>query len=293
VIVVTGFGRVVLDGDEAPSRCDPTPFLRSRKTRKYLGLQDDMAVVSAGSAADMAGLGRNLGERAGLYVAVGYIPFHAADIDPVLEGSLQEGQFSMQRFSSDGYLRAHPLTAFRCLPNMPAYHVSQSLDVQGPYFVTYPGPAQFHQAAELACQALASGEIDVALVGGVAAQKNFLVEHHYGRIPAPVSASKLRDASAFLVLEEHTRAAARGARAHCCFESLSMAYTPFDPASAWPTPASETHVDGDRISPDGELGAAALAVLVADFAASGHRRLEHFIRSRDGISARSVWSKAA
>ena len=40
-----------------------------------MGVQDDLAVVAAGQAAASAGLGNALGERAGLYLSVGYLPF--------------------------------------------------------------------------------------------------------------------------------------------------------------------------------------------------------------------------
>ena len=38
--------------------------------------------------------------------------------------------------------------------------------------VNYPGPGQFYLALEAAAAALADGTIDVALVGGVAHQRN-------------------------------------------------------------------------------------------------------------------------
>ena len=65
-VVLTGLGHVL----GAP--CDPRPFLRVRKNRKFMGLQDDLAVVAAGRALESAGLAdATLGERAGLNLAVG------------------------------------------------------------------------------------------------------------------------------------------------------------------------------------------------------------------------------
>jgi len=177
-----------------------------------MGIQDDLAVVAAGRALAQAGLGNTLGERAGLYAAIGFIPFDQAEIDRVVAASLDEqGDFSMAKFSAEGIARAHPLLTFRCLPNMPAYHVSVSFDVQGPYLVGYPGPGQLHQAIEEAVFALAQGEIDCALVIGVAHQRNFLVTHHFARIDRPVDAARLRDAGTCLVLEREDSARARGA----------------------------------------------------------------------------------
>ena len=46
-----------------------------------MGPQEALAVVAAGRALESAGLaGKALGERAGLYLAVGYIPFEAQDL---------------------------------------------------------------------------------------------------------------------------------------------------------------------------------------------------------------------
>ena len=290
---VTGTGRVLL-GPEEPG-CDPTPWLRERKTRKFLGLQDDMAVVAAGRAVTQAGLGRSLGERTGLYLAVGWIPFQWDDIRAVYEASIEDGRFSMGRFAGGGYERAHPLLTFRCLPNMPAYHVSSSFDVQGPYLVSYPGPGQLYTVLDAACRALDTGAVDRALVGGVAAQRNFLVEHHYGRLERPVPASRLRDAAALLVLERAEDARARGAPVLCHLEAIETRYEPFDPRTTMPDADERLHAD-DLVLPDeGELGAASLPHAVSAWlgAPGASDRLTHRLRSRDGVIATSTWRRAS
>jgi hypothetical protein len=181
---------------------DPSRFLKSKKSRKYMGLQDDLAVLAAGEAIARAGLTTPLGPRVGLYMAVGHIPFQEKDILPVLEASLDDaGEFDVLRFSRVGYPKANPLLTFRCLPNMPAFHVSVNFGVEGPYFVTYPGLPAFYDALEEACVALRRERIDVALVGGVAHQDNFLVRHHFARrAPAGEAPEALADGAAFLVL---------------------------------------------------------------------------------------------
>src|SRR5579864_7461334 len=90
-VVVTGLGHVVIGPGDPP--CDPMPYLKVKKLRKYMGVQDDLAVVAAAKALESAGLlartaSEGLGERTGLYLAVGYIPFERADLDPLLEASL-------------------------------------------------------------------------------------------------------------------------------------------------------------------------------------------------------------
>ena len=73
-IAITGLGHVVRS--EA-AEVDPLPFLKTPKLRKYMGLQDDLAVVAAASALHSAGLAaEGLGERTRpLLEVMGYIPF--------------------------------------------------------------------------------------------------------------------------------------------------------------------------------------------------------------------------
>lgn len=283
--VLTGAGQVVLAAGEV---CDPLPFLRSRKSRKFMGMQDDLAVVAAGRALASAGL-TSLGERAGLFLAVGYIPFHEDDIGPVLEASMTEDgapdrRFDVRRFGAGGFQKAHPLLTFRCLPNMPAYHVSACFDVQGPYLVTYPGAAELYGMLEEAVFALESGAIDVALVGGVAAQSNFLVRHHFARITPPLH--ELRDVAAVLVLESRAHA---GARARGALEAITSTYVPPDLATyATPPAATVEHLDGAPLEPG--LGPAALAVGLARKLEAGHKgALQHELVSSAGIRASSTW----
>ena len=283
-VILTGAGAVLLAEGET---CDPLPFLRSRKSRKFMGTQDDLAVVAAGRALASAGLSASqLGPRAGLFLAVGYIPFLAEDIGPVLAASMTEDRFDVRRFGDGGFQKAHPLLTFRCLPNMPAYHVSACFDVQGPYLVTYPGPAELYAALEEAAYALASGQVDVALVGAVAAQSNFLVRHHFARIEPPLEARDLRDVAAVLVLESRAHA---GTRARGALEALESCYAPPDLAS-YATPRAPTveRLDGTTLDPG--FGPAALALALARKIEEGHSgSLHHELASSGGVRASSTW----
>lgn len=285
-IVATGIHDVVLDAGEP---CDPTPYLRERKARKYLGLQDALAVVAAGRAIERAGLaGRLPGARTGLYLAVGYIPFLEKDVLPVLEGSLDaEGRFSLPRFAADGYTRAHPLLAFRCLPNMPAYHVAASFAIEGPYMVVYPSAGELYLALEEAAYALEAGDVDVALVLGVAHQRNFLVEHHMGRVEPPVPAGALRDVAAAVVLETRASASGRGARALAELAEIRVAYAPFDPVRE--TPRASERCSAAEGGAGLELGPAAPLVALSRALAAGRSEVVHEVEGRDGIRARGVW----
>lgn len=289
-IVITGAGHALLSRgartahEDAAS--DPTPFLRVRKSRKYMGLQDELAVVAAGRALRRAQLPSALGRSVALFVAVGYIPFRTEDADPVLAGSLDErGEFSLRRFGEDGYTRANPLLTFRCLPNMPAYHVSVNFDVQGPYLVTYPGPAQLYAALEDAVSTLDEARAELALVGAVAHQRNFLVEHHFSRLRPRVPPEALRDVGAMLVVETEAHAVARGAPILARLEAMSTSYQPPDVLEADVTPR-ET-IEGVAV-PEGDLGPALLPTALSMAGGSGGV-LRHALESRDGVSARSEW----
>ena len=287
MIVVTGASSVAL-GPMDPPTLDPSACLRSKKTRKFMGTQDDLAVLAAAGALAQAGLtAEALGERAGLFAVVGYIPFNREDIDPVLANSLEGEHFSMARFSAGGFQRAHPLLTFRCLPNMPAFHVSANFNVQGPYFVSYPGVGQVYTALEEARAELDSGRIDIALAFGVAHQRNFLVQHHFSRVEPPEAPDTLWDAGACVILERAEHATGRGARARAELVELTQRYTPHSAISEQ-TPQRE-QATGVPLR-EGARGPASLFTLLFDALAKGHSgEVVHTVDTRDHLSAQSRW----
>lgn len=273
--LVTGLGQVT-------GACDVRPHLVNPKLRKFMGPQDALAVTAAARALEAAGR-PPLGERAGLFIAVGHLPFEQEDIDRLLEGSLQDGAFSMPAFAEGGYHAVNPLVTFRCLSNMPAFHASVNFDLQGPYFVTYPGPGQLYAALDEACAALDEGRVDLALVLGVAHQQNFLVQHHARRLTPPQDGARLVDAAGCLVLEREgspRRPLARLLR-------RSLAYAPVHPFE-------ESRAPAERFSPavdlPGDLGAASLPVALA-LAPPGP--FEHEVHTRDGHRGASAWERLA
>ncbi|MDH5492094.1 MAG: hypothetical protein OEY14_09075 [Myxococcales bacterium] len=296
VAVLTGAGHIVLGPGGSEEEADPIPYLRDRKSRKYMGLQDEMAVVAAGRALHRAGLEAPLGEDVGLFLAVGLIPFRYADIQRVVEASLVDDHFSLERFASEGYARARPLIAFRCLPNMPAHHVSANFDLQGPYLVAYPGAGQLYQALDAAMDAIGSGRIEIALVGGVAHHHNFLVRHHFARLLPPVPAERLRDAAAFLVLEGAEAASRRGAPILARLEAKELRYERFDPRVALPAGAESLRLGASDIPTirtlyEGlELGPASLPAALSEALETPGFTLDHALHARDGVVASSRWT---
>jgi hypothetical protein len=268
--------------------CDPKPFLRARKLRKFMGRQDDLAVVAAGRALESASLAPPLGERCGLFMAVGYIPFDADEIGRLLDASADGRQFSMTRFAANAFGAVSPLLTFRVLPNMPAFHVSLNFDIQGPYAISYPGIGQFYVVLEEALAALESKAVDVALVGAVADQRNFLVEHHFSRIAPPVDASDLVNAAAFMTIERAVDADARGVPARARLTSYRLEYTPVDPFSE-SVPVECVIRDGACVGERRHFGPVSLAVALAE---TKRGRLTHEARTRDAFRGESTWEIA-
>jgi hypothetical protein len=235
---------------------DPLPYMKSPKMLKFMGKQDRMAVVAASRAVQKAGV-HSL--KTGIYMAVGSIPFEQQDIEPLARHSAKDGRFSMEAFSTTGLDQVNPLLTFRCLPNMPIFHVSLNLGVQGPYYVTYPGVGQFYQALQHAVWALEEGEIDRALVGGVADQDNFLVRTLRGGG---------EDAAGFLCLERN--------RGDLLLE--------LELGDGGETPGETLELNGRNVEIDRSLGPGSLAFFMQ------RGELRHEVRTHDGLWARSAWS---
>ncbi len=280
-VVVTGTGA-------ACGTCDATQFVKTRKLRKFMGKQDELAVLAAGQALESAGLAGPLGERCGLYLAVGYIPFERTDMDQLLDASLDGETFSMGRFAANAFGAINPLLTFRVLPNMPAFHVSLNFDIQGPYIVSYPGAGQFYGVLEEAIAAVDRGAIDIALVGAVADQENVLVEHHFSRVPWPVEASRLKDAAAFLVVEREDDSIARGATTRARLLEYQMEYAPVDPFTMT-APSESVLANSVQLHDTIDFGPSSLGIALAR-ATPG--RMVHQVRTRDGFIAASTWEVA-
>src|SRR5687767_3475908 len=117
---IRGSGSIVLAADSQP---DLLPWLKQPKTKKFMGKQDQLAVIAAGLAARRAGLTEeDLRIRTGIYLCVGYIPFERQEIEKIARNSSRNGEFTMDLFSTTGFEEVSPLLTFRCLPNMPIFH---------------------------------------------------------------------------------------------------------------------------------------------------------------------------
>jgi len=218
--------------DMAETAFDVRPLLRDRKSFKFMAKQDQMAVYASLKAIENSGLEvSDLGDNTGLYFTVGTIPFEQKHLDLLYDKSVESGPglnvsdkpehtFSMQRFSTDALNSLNPLLTFKCLPNMPVFHVSYNLGITGSYYVTYPGAGQWLQTLQRALFDLANDKVEYAVVGAVADQRNPLVRHHVQR---SYSASRdgLIDSACVLVLSKH-----RDADALAQLDQFDIDYSP-------------------------------------------------------------------
>lgn len=259
-----------------------------------MGKQDMLSVIACGQAIKSGGICPELlQERAGLFLSVGYIPFEREDVDELTRSSMQEGEFSMESFSRNALYQTNPLLTFRCLPNMPIFHTSLNFKIQGPYFISYPGIGQFYLALEQALMHLESGLVDLALVGGIADQDNFLVSHHFSRQGSKQNLV-CRDAAGFFCLEKSSPAKKRGATILSELVSYSIGYNAVD-FTEKPFQREESFWLDGVVSENGReyLGPGSLPV-VMESAMEKRQRGDfiHQVSTPDGFTLRSEWRLA-
>ena len=266
-LAVTGCGHVV-----GPD-CDSTPVLKSRKMRKFMGRQDELAVIAAVRAVEAAALPKALGERCGLYLSVGFIPFEACGSRDARRGLDCGGSVVDGAFFDDGVSRAEPAPD---VP-LPAEHAGVSRLAQSRRAGPVPGWVSGHRPVLSGPRrsrraALDDGTIDLALVGGVADQDNVLVQHHFSRIDGPIHASTLTSAAGFLVLERQADADRRGAAWRARPIACEIRYRPADPFEVCGTHEERT-ASRDASCDVGALGPASLAVALST---AGHGNVDAY-----------------
>ena len=194
----------------------------------------------------------------------------------------------MERFSRDAVTTVNPLLAFRCLPNMPIFHITANFGIQGPYFISYPGVGQFYLALEQAKTMLMNGDIDLALLGGVADQLNFLVKRHFSRLSFQ---GELLDGAGFLCLERESDAKRRGANILMRPLKTVLSYQAPDLLERVPDFRETTSFNANTRESGDYQGPGTLVFQMADqIKSGGSGRLTHKVDTFDGISALSEWS---
>ena len=209
-IVIESFSSIELDqsGLIESETLDKTvtQFLLNKKDRKLMSKQDKLALISATTAWNQFTKKQNLdmkfiADQVGIYFCVGILPFEDKPLEKIAQNSQEAGKFNTKKFSNDCYNSMNPLLTFKCLPNMPLFHISYNLGITGPYVMTYPGHQDLFESIERAVDELQDGQIDYAIVGASCDQKNILVEHHHERCQKDLSKLTV-DCSSTIILSK-------------------------------------------------------------------------------------------
>lgn len=176
-------------------------YLKNVKDRKLMSKQDKLALLTAARAWKESSFSDSaeIKDRTGIYYCVGILPFIDNQLERLASLSQKEGEFDEYLFSTSGFNSMNPLLTFKCLPNMPLFHISFNLDITGRYLMTYPNNDDFIQTCVRSIDDLEDGLIDAAIVGAACDQENILVKHHLHRVQNGLD-FKAIDCSASLVL---------------------------------------------------------------------------------------------
>lgn len=176
-------------------------LLDDKKKFKYMAKQDCLGLYGASEIIKQAGLSKSdLQNKISLGLVNSYLPFHKEDLVGLIENSHRNNEFNIDEFITSGIRKIHPLTTFKCLPNMPMFHISVNFGIKNSYFIGYPNGLQLYHALVWACCELQKKEIDFVLIGGVEDNLNFLVTQHFLKNKLDLPAI---DRVGFMVLEKN------------------------------------------------------------------------------------------
>lgn len=204
----------------------PARFLADRKLLKYMSEVSRLATLAAGRALEAARLLDAPEQRSAmaLFLATGPMAFDLDSVRPSLEACVSADGTVVSELLGEGLRRCHPLMPFKMLLNMPLGLTSIVFGIRGENGIYYPGAAQAGLTFELALRGLAAGRFERVLVGAAVQGVSLLPVASLARLgrlaPAPERFADGEglapaDASAFLVLESESSAAARGVQPIC------------------------------------------------------------------------------
>ena len=194
------------------------------KTLRLMNRDAHLAVVAARAAMRDAGVvaGRTYpGEQIALYGATGFVDMPLVEVAGLVKhAAAPDGSLDLGRFGSVALKRVRPVLSFKLLANMPICFVSIFEQIRGENAVYTPWEGQCAQAIAAGVRAIRCGRTPCALVGGCDVKTHALalvslqqsgafeswLRHGRGSVPG--------EGSAFVVLENEQRAAARGARVY-------------------------------------------------------------------------------
>ena len=230
---IIGFGDIVPDGfsldcNSKKQQVDLSSIkniLKTKKMLKFMSKQDQLSLLACDRALKtVKGPWDNHCDDIGIYLCTGILPFEDGPLDQIAKKSMNtKGMFDMELFQTDAYESMNPLLTFKCLPNMPLFHISYHLGAQGRYLMTYPGVFDWFQALNVAIDDLNCGDVTVAIVGVVCDQSNFLVQNHLKRLDKNLFQRSI-DCGSFIILSKEESFQSYGK-----LENIRCDYLPFDP----------------------------------------------------------------
>lgn len=221
---------------------DPERHVDDVKSLRLMSRDAQLAVAAAKMALSDAGLGPDrpyAPEDIALYGATGLTGMPAEEVAALVGHSADpEGNLDLRRFGSVTLKRVRPVLSFRILANMPICFVSIAGNIRGANGIYTPWEGQGAHAIAAGVRAIEEGLAPCAVVGGCDVRTHEFAfvslqqlgafqswaRHGEGAVPG--------EGAAFLVLEEHSLAAQRGARVYATIPRHAVGTTmPGEPLS--------------------------------------------------------------
>ncbi len=201
----------------------------------------DAALATPGTGGDGA---LAPSDRLGCNIGAGLICSDLDELGAAVNSAVTDGRFDMRKWGAAGMSNLTPLWLLKYLPNMLACHVTIIHAAKGPSNTITCGDASGHLTAGEAARLVARGDADVVIAGGAESKLNpmgLLRQGLLGRLctsanDTPEVACRPFDAQAcgtvvgegggLLILEEVSRAQARGARIYAEVAGFGAACNP-------------------------------------------------------------------
>jgi 3-oxoacyl-(acyl-carrier-protein) synthase len=211
---------------------DAETFFPENKTLRLMNRDAQLAAVAAQMAMQDAGIVADHtypGHEIALYGATGVAGMSMEEAGSIVQHAIDEnGNFNVQRFGAVALKRIRPVLSFKILASMPICFVSIFHNVRGPNAIYSPWEGNGAHAIAAGIRAIKRGDVPCALVGGcdVKTRELSLINlqqlgifdswKHNGTGCVP------GEGSVFMVLEDQTRAAARGKKVYAKLTDCSL-----------------------------------------------------------------------